>query len=491
MSDEFLNELEKSTNISRTENNALTFQSTLNANLDWFSMSGGLRFQPEGRIISLFMKAFYEDKQLAIKNLFFTRDIKKGLGERRVFRVVLKHLAKTHPDIVRKNIVFIPFFGRWDDLYELIDTPVENSMWFFIKQQLSEDLKSENPSLLAKWLKSENTSSKESVKLAKKTRKALSMTPKEYRKTLAELRKRIDVLERRLSEKDYTFDYEKVPSQAMLKYRKAFLRNDKDRYTQYIEKVIQGKKKINTNTLSAVQIVRQILIDRGKMSLEEKKHLDLLWQNIPKIDTSENALVVADTSGSMFYACGQYALGIAASIGLALYYAENNKGIFHNRFITFSAKPKLQKIQGKTIYEKVKFLENADWECNTDIEAVFTLILNIAINKNLAQEDLPKKLYIVSDMEFDEATRVSPDAPLFDAIRERYKNHGYELPTLVFWNVSSRHNNIPVTKETPNVLLVSGMSQKIFENLIKNQLPDPVEFMLEVLNNERYSVIQI
>lgn len=206
----------------------------------------------------------------------------------------------------------------------------------FIKQQLSEDLKSENPSLLAKWLKSENTSSKESVKLAKKTRKALSMTPKEYRKTLAELRKRIDVLERRLSEKDYTFDYEKVPSQAMLKYRKAFLRNDKDRYTQYIEKVIQGKKKINTNTLSAVQIVRQILIDRGKMSLDEKKHLDLLWQNIPKIDTSENALVVADTSGSMFYACGQYALGIAASVGLALYYAENNKGIFHNRFITFS-----------------------------------------------------------------------------------------------------------------------------------------------------------
>jgi hypothetical protein len=491
MSEEFLNAMERPTNTSRTENEALTYQSTLNANLDWFAMSGGLRFQSEDRIISLFMKAFYEDKLLAMKNLFYTRDIRQGLGERRVFRVVLKYLAQTQSDVVKKNLSFIPFFGRWDDLYVLIDTPVENDMWLFVKQQLFEDLKSDHPSLLAKWLKSENTSSQESIKLAKKTRRALGMTPKEYRKTLAVLRERIDVLERRLSMKDYTFDYEKIPSQAMLKYKKAFLQNDRDRYTEYIEKVIQGKKKIKTDTLSVVQLVRKILLDKGEMSLDEKKYLDVLWNNISKIDTSENALVVADTSGSMFYACGQYALGIAASVGLALYYAENNKGVFHNRFITFSARPKLQKIKGQNIYEKVKFLEHAGWDCNTDIEAVFTLILNTAIKNNLSQEDLPKKLYIVSDMEFDEATRVSPDSPLFDAIREEFKKHGYELPTLVFWNVSSRQNNVPATKETLNVFFVSGMSQKIFENLIKNRLPDPVVLMIEVLNNERYSIIQI
>lgn len=493
MSEKFFNTLEQETNITRTENEALTYESTLNANLDWFAMGGGLRFQPEDRIISLFMKAFHENKLLSMKNLFYTRDVRQGLGERRVFRVVLKYLAQNYPDIVKKNLMFIPFFGRWDDLYELIGTPVEGDMWQFVREQLQEDLKSEHPSLLAKWLKSENTSSQESVRLAKRTRKALGMKPKEYRKMLSELRKRIDVLERRLSMKDYTFDYEKIPSQAMLKYKKAFLRNDKDRYTEYIEKVIQGKKKIKTETLSVVQIVRQILLDLvdDMMTEEEKRHLDVLWNNIAKIDTSENALVVADTSGSMYSSCGQYMLGLAAAVGLALYYAENNKGIFHNKFITFSRKPKLQTIVGKDIYEKVKFLGNADWGYNTNIEAVFMLILDTAIKNNLKQEDLPKKLYIVSDMEFDEATGVNLDTPLFDAIREEYKQHGYELPTLVFWNVSSRQNNIPVTKETPNVILVSGMSQKTFDNLIKNQLPDPVQYMLEVLNSERYSILQI
>ncbi|WP_232841770.1 DUF2828 family protein [Caldicellulosiruptor acetigenus] len=168
MSEEFLNAMEKPTNTSRTENEALTYQSTLNANLDWFAMSGGLRFQSEDRIISLFMKAFYEYKLLAMKNLFYTRDIRQGLGERRVFRVVLKYLAQTQSDVVKKNLSFIPFFGRWDDLYVLIDTPVENDMWLFVKQQLFEDLKSDHPSLLSKWLKSENTSSQESIKLAKK-----------------------------------------------------------------------------------------------------------------------------------------------------------------------------------------------------------------------------------------------------------------------------------------------------------------------------------
>lgn len=491
MSEKFLEAMERGANLTRTENNALTYQSTLNANLDWFAMGGGLRFQSEDRIWDLFLKAFIEDRLLAMKNLFYTRDVREGLGERRVFRTVIKKLAIYNPEIVIKNIQIIPFFGRWDDLYVLVDTPVEAEMFKFIKEQLEEDLKSEHPSLLAKWLKSENASSKETKYLAKKTRKALGMTPKEYRKTLVELRRRIDILETYLTQKDYTFDYDKVPSQAMLKYKKAFIRNDYDRYTKYIQQVIEGKKKINTQTLSVVQIVHEILKNSDKLSSDMIRHYDTLWNNIAKVDTTENALVVADVSGSMIGSCGQPYLGLAASIALALYYAENNKEIFHNKFITFSGNPKLQTIKGNNIYEKILNLARADWGFNTDIEAVFDLILNIAIRNKLSQEELPKKLYIVSDMEFDEATKVNPDEPLFDAIREKYKKHGYDMPTLVFWNVASRQNNIPVTKNTPNVILVSGMSQKIFDNLIKNQLPDPVQYMLEVLNNDRYSVIQV
>lgn len=491
MSEKFVNALEHETNITRTENGALTYETTFNANLDWFAMGGGLRFQPEDRIWDLFFKAFIEDRLLAMKNLFYTRDVREGLGERKVFRTVIKKLAIYNPEVVIKNIQIIPFFGRWDDLYALVDTPAEEEMFRFIKEQLTEDLKSEHPSLLAKWLKSENASSKETKYLAKKTRKALGMTPKEYRKTLVELRKRIDILETHLTQKDYTFDYDKVPSQAMLKYKKAFIRNDYDRYTKYIQQVIEGKKKINTQTLSVVQIVHEILKNSDNLSSDMIRHYDTLWNNIAKVDTTENALVVADVSGSMIGSCGQPYLGLAASIALALYYAENNKGIFHNKFITFSENPKLQTIKGDNIYEKIMNLARTDWGFNTNVEAVFNLILDVAVKNNLPQEDLPKKLYIVSDMEFDMATNVNPNAPLFDAIRNKFEDYGYELPTLVFWNVASRQNNIPVTKNTPNVILVSGMSQKLFDDLIKNQLPDPVEFMLEVLNKDRYSIVQI
>lgn len=487
----FLEGLTKENNYTYTENGALTYKSTLNNCLDFFALGGAMRNREnEGikdfEILKLFTKAFSENPLVALRILFYLRDIREGMGERKTFRVPLKKLAQDYPDIVRKNIKFIPYFGRWDDLYALFDTPCEQDAIEFMKQQIEEDLKSEQPSLCAKWLKSINTSSKESRRLGLKTARGFGMTLAEYRKMLSKMREKLDVVERKLSENKFDeIEYSKLPSQAMMKYRNLFLRKDRDRYMQYIESVIKNEKKVNTSTLYPYQIVEKILYD-SFISDDDLHVLDTLWNNLPKVvDTDENILVVADTSGSM------YGRPLAVAVSVALYFAERNKGAFKDYFMTFSEKPRLQKIIGSTIAEKVTYLENAEWGMNTDIEQVFLTLLDVAKKNNLKQEELPSKIIIVSDMEFDEATNVDPDSPLFEAIKKKFEEEGYELPTLVFWNVDARHNQVPLTKEAKNAVLVSGFSINLFKSILNGEHFEPVDFMLEIVNNERYSVINL
>jgi hypothetical protein len=504
MTNKFLSGLQDATNVAYTANGARAYATTNSSVLDFFSQGGALRARTTQDKIALFTKAFAEDKLLALKALFYFRDVRGGQGERQTFRDILRYLANSQPEVIAKNIDLIPYFGRWDDLYELDGTKLEDLAYATLRAKFIEDLSSKNPSLLGKWLKSENASSPRTRKLGAKTRKAFGLTPRIYRKALSDLRERISIVETDLTEKNYdAIDYSKLPSQAGLRYRQAFYRNDAERYTSFIDAAkkgvdVNGKEvKINTKTLYPYEIVSKIL-DGGMRyygnkyyasvgNVADMEALDAMWVNLPDYfdGAEENSICVVDTSGSM---SGQ-PMNIAVSLGI--YTAERNKGAFKDHFITFSENPKLQKIQGSNIVEKVTNLARADWQMSTNIEKVFDLILNTAVKEGLSQDELPQRIYIISDMQFNAAVKGGNNEALFKNLAKRFASNGYTMPALVFWNVNAFANNAPMTMNELGVQLVSGASPSIFTNLLKNKLATAYEMMLDVLNQERYNLVQV
>ncbi len=473
-------------NMAYTENNGRAYASTMSSVLDFFAQSGALRTRSEAEIISLFSRALDEDTLLALKALFYTRDIRGGLGERRTFRVILKALAQANPELVRANMPLIAEYGRWDDLYVLFNTPLHRDAINLIRTQLHQDRFSEYPSLLGKWLKSENASSKETIMLARQTIQGLGISPREYRKMLVRLRNRLNVIERMTSDSQWDrIDYAKIPSKAMLKYRKAFSKHDHRRFEAYLDSVNRGEAKINTGALYPYDIVRDVM--KYGRKAPEQKALQTLWDNLPDYlgeGRSSETLTVLDTSGSMS------GLPIQIALSLGLYLAERMTGHFANRFITFSRHPQWQVITGYNLAEKIHNMRTADWGMNTDVKAVFSLILNTAIQSRLAPEEMPKRVLIISDMEFDSAEGRNHER-VFDTIRRDYKNAGYDLPLLVFWNVAARHEQYPTTLAHDNVQLVSGASAAIFKSVLNTQCFSAYDLMLETLNTERYEAIRL
>lgn len=482
-----LNELKIEANRTLTENGAATLRTTGSDCLDLFATIGALRNAEDQEIIVRFSRAYAEDRDLAMKMLFYSRDIRGGLGERRVFRTILKHLADVQPESVRKNLYLISEYGRWDDLTVLFGTKCEKDAMAVIRDQMTKDLAAldagENVSLMAKWLPSVNTSNADAVKDAKRIAKALGMTEAQYRKTLVKLRAKIRIIENNLRQKDYTFEYSAQPSKAMLKYRKAFRRNDEERYTAFLERVSKGEETIHTGTLYPYDIVERALRFRGDET--ERKALDVTWNALEDYAPQGNALCVIDGSGSMYWGGTPIPATIALSLGM--YFAEHCKGEFHNHFITFSHNPKLVEIKGKDLVEKVQYCETFNECANTNIQKVFELILSTAVKNKLPQEELPETLYFISDMEFDSCAN---DASLtnFEYAKKLYEGHGYQLPQVVFWNVQSRNQQQPVSMNELGVILISGCTPRIF-SMVANGKFDPVLLMKEVLLSERYAPI--
>lgn len=424
----FLEDLRKEENLTYTENGALTNRSTNSYCLDLFATIGALRNAEDREIISRFIKAYTEDNNMAMKILFFARDIRGGLGERRVFRSIWKWLSLHEVESVRKNITNVPEYGRFDDLLSLLDGPCEKDMLSFIKEQLDKDFAAlkigENVSLLAKWLPSVNTSNKDTVKRAKKLAKALGFSDAEYRKVLVSLRAEIKLMENYLREKDYSFSYEKQPSKALYKYRLAFLRNDRERYSAFLDKAESNPSVMNTGTLTPYDVVAPIINkdkERVAISKWERRSMDVTWKALPDYTGAENALVVVDGSASMYW-YGEY-IPAAVAQSLGIYFAEHNKGCFHNHFITFSENPRLIEVKGKDIVEKLRYCMSFNECANTDLQRTFDLILNTAIQNKAKQEDIPEKLYIISDMEFDYCANHA-DMSNFEYAKKQFARYG-------------------------------------------------------------------
>ena len=483
-----LNELKKESNIIRTENGAISNASSLDNCLDFFALCGALRNAETERIETDFLRAYVSSPDYAMKILFYARDVRMGLGERRVFRICIKYLAQNFRQSVIKNIPYIAEYGRFDDLLELFDTPCENDMLSYVKNVLEDDCvlmeQGMGISLLAKWLPSINASNCLHRMQAKRIAKHMKMSEKKYRQTLSKLRAYIDILETHLCNMDYTFDYEKQPSNAMFKYRGAFLRNDTERYCSFIEKVKENKKQLHTGTLYPYQIVRQIF--KNDLTDDEKASLDATWNALPDFCDNRNAIAVVDGSGSMYAGYGSAIRPIDVALSLGIYFAEHNQGHFHNHFITFSRNPELVEIEGSDIHSKVKYCESYNEVANTDIMRVYGLILKTAVKNHLPQSELPETIYIISDMEFDMGS--DQDMSLHDEVKSFYKKYGYVLPNIVYWNVNSHQNQFPVTKDEYGTVLVSGASPNLFKMVI-SQETNPIEYMKSILDGERYEKI--
>ncbi len=480
----FITALESELNTTVTENGAKAYASTLNSCVDLFGKIAACR-NDVNQAQKLFARAFKKDPETATRILFWARDIRGGQGERTVFRNLFKYLVEENGEIGAKLVSLVPEYGRWDDLLILENTSAWETVLEAIQAQLNLDRISYKAggkvSLLAKWLPSINASSKDSKRLGRKIATHLGLSEKDYRKILSNLRTQIRIVEQAMCAKEWSgIDYSKLPSRAAFMYRKAFQKQDGERYAQYLSAVEKGEAKINAATLYPYDIVDQYL-NKG---VSNDKTIDLQWEALPNYmeDKEFNGLVVADVSGSM------YGMPMAVSISLAMYIAERNTSpVWKNKFITFSSNPALQDIVGKTIGKRIDNLSHADWGYNTDLMKVFKTILSAAEKNSVSPEDMPQKLIIVSDMQFDQACS-SNKRSNFEQIQKLYRKSGYEIPQVVFWNVNS-YGNVPMTVHDTGTCLVSGCSPSILKSVLAGNIITPVDVMRDTVYSDRYAPI--
>ncbi len=477
-----------------TENGAMAFNTTGNALLDFFSTAGSLRGAESNRIVRLFSDAYNQDKLLATKALFYARDIREGLGERSTFREILKYAATNMPEAIIDNIPLIGLYGRYDDLYALVGTPLEDKMWEYVSKQLEFDEanmlnQNHNVSLLAKWLKTADASSEATRKLGIYTAKKLGMSVYVYKRKIRALRKYINVVETKMSSNNWDqIDYATVPARAMLLYYNAFAKHDNKRLAEYLVNVSKGTEKINTGTLYPYDIVEKYFDDKVYNGIVEHTDpvIEEMWKALPNyVDAGTNAIVMADTSGSM------YGRPLHSALALAIYFAEHNTGAYHNMWMSFSRTPTIHMIKGNTLHEKLQRFDMSDWCMNTNLEAAMLCVLNVAIENNVPDEEMVKSIIIISDMEIDAACGSEYNKPFYDSMKDIYAEHGYSMPNIVFWNVESRHDVFHADANQKGVQLCSGHSASTFKNVIASIGMTPVQMMLNTLNSNRYMPVTI
>jgi hypothetical protein len=478
-----------------TTNGAKTWSGTGLKVLDIFSIGGALRGRTDEDVISLFKDAFTDSPEIAIKWLFYVRDIRGGSGERKVFRTCLTWLANNYSDIVKKNLHLIPVYGRWDDLFVLVGTALENDAFSMVATQLSVDVEQKDDtklSLCSKWAPSINTSSRETVKLAQKFVKFLGTTEKKYRKALSYLRSRIAIVEKKMSQNEWTnIQYDKIPSKAGFLYKNAFKRHDYTGYSAFLSAVASGEKKINAGTLYPYEFPRELEQKGYTLSEADKTAMDLMWKALPNyVNSGDSALVLADVSGSMNSKYGTSTVKpIWVSVSLAIYFAQRNIGKFKNNFLVFDSTSQLAEIKSDNFidaYNEVK--RSTHWCGSTNLQSAFDAILKAAIENDISEVEMPKKIIIVSDMQFDEAIG---DNTNFEVIQKKYASHGYKMPSVVFWNVNATNNTSPVTFNQEGVAMVSGASPSVFKFVCDGTIQTPLDMMLKVLLSDRYSDVTV
>lgn len=504
----FMNALENEFNYDRTTNGALAHKTTRSKVYDMFALGGAYRQRSESDCILLFKEAYDENPTLAVKCLFYLRDCRGGQGERRFFRVCFRWLCLEHPNHARKLLIHISEYGRWDDLiYCTMGTPVESTMLDIIDKQLILDLDSKTPSLLAKWMPSENASSYVTQAAARRIINKLGGKPKNYRKALSILRKRINIVERLMSENRWDeIEFDKIPSKAGLVYKNAFARRDiiAKKYESFAK---DKNTKVNATTLYPYEVVRKVTAHcqyRGYSGNDvDRAMINKYWDNLPDYFNGAEASImcVVDTSGSMTWGMSMNGgvMPIDIAISLGLYCAEHMRGPFAGHYISFASRPQLIKTSGVDFCDKVERIYKTNLCDNTNLTAVFNMLLNtIKSNSQIRTEDIPKTIIVISDMQIDQGVefntgryhnRDKANQQLLtemESVRMKWKHAGYKMPNLVYWNVNA-------SKDTfldlgPGVSYCSGCSPALFKQVITGKTG--YDLMIDTICSKRYEPIK-
>ncbi len=474
---------------AQTQNGAVTNSSTSNPVVDLYFQINAMRNRDENDVINLFAPAFESNPRDALKILFYSRDIRGGQGERKTFRTIIKWLAVNHSNLLRKNLELISEYGRWDDLFELVDTPLENDAFSVLKQALDA-----NNGLAAKWTPRSKSARHD---VAEKFRSFLKLTPRQYRKMLSSKTK---VVEQDMCSNHWDdINYSHVPSLAMRNYRNAFERHSSERWAEFLSAVEKGETKVNASALYPHDIVKPILntvkakwenrqyVYHCSLGESELRLLEQQWAALPNFmeHNRERILPIVDTSGSM--TSGATIRPIDVAVALGLYIAEKNDSIFRNAFITFSTEPELQIIPDGKLVDKVSNIRNAKWAGSTDIAAVFKLILDKAKQAKISPNEMPSMILILSDMEFNSCGGQSN----YQFMRDAYEAAQYPMPKIVFWNLNALSKNFPVSFDEQGTALISGFSPVILKQLLTNGSFDPVSIMRRTIDVERYEKISV
>lgn len=489
--------LESEYNLQRTENGALGYMCTGKALLDLNFAISSLRNKPESATRNMFADAYAENPNYALAYLMFARDIRGGMGERRFFRIAYRYVIEKDQAMAVKLMPLVAEYGRWDDLImTAMNTRVESDMVKLVAKTLAEDLtrskKNQPVTLLAKWMPSYKASDPNKRIAAARIARAMDITPDAYMKMLKHLRNYLKIVEGYMSRGEWDkINYEAVPSKANLIYNSAFLRHDETRRRAFLGKLEKGEAKINAGAVFPHDVAQKYMTN-SRCTYHTDPAIEAMWKSLPDFvkDEGGGTMVVADGSGSMFCSVANTrvsALTVANS--LAIYFAERMKGAFRNTYITFSNRPQLVRFnEDDSLRNKLATALRHNEVASTNIEGTFNLILNTAIRNHMTQDEMPRNVLILSDMEFNTATSCRTDVPLFKALAEKFEAHGYKLPRLVFWNLCSRTMTIPVRSNDAGVALVSGFSPAIADMVLSGKT-DPYEILIDKLVSARYKPV--
>jgi hypothetical protein len=456
----------------RTENGMKARKSTADACVDLFFKIGAMRGKD---VTKEFVAAYVEDKDVALRIAQHARDVRGGAGERKIFRDILAYLEVHDQEAAKALLTKVPEIGRWDDIFVFKTQPLKTAAYTMLGDALRE-----KNGLAAKWTPRQGP-------VAAEVRKFFGMSPKFYRKSLVEMTK---VVEQDMCAKKWDeINFSHVPSVAAARYKKAFNRNT-PAYAAYVASLVKGddpKVKVNAGAVYPYDVIKGV----GRLNRNDKTELDLItkqWEALPNFVGDANVLALVDVSGSMSSPAGgtgsTTCMDVAISLGL--YVADKNKGVFKDTFLTFSSKPELLNLKGN-IVQKVQQMHKSDWGMSTDLHAALDKILSTAVNGNVPQEDMPSMLLIMSDMQFNACIKFDDSA--MQMMQRKYKNAGYEVPQVVFWNLRAG-SNVPVSADASGVALVSGFSPSILKAVLAADMDDftPRGIMLKALMVERYDL---
>jgi len=498
-------------NMTLTENAALAYASTSSALLDLFFK--GVRGATN--LTQMLEAAWKEDALSTLKLIFQTRDCRGGKGEKRLFHDSLKWLEANHPEVLDKNLKYIPQFGTWKDILVLVGTTFENPVLNLMANQLKEDLKfmqaneKSKVSLCAKWAPSErHGSDKKFAGAARKLAKKLFPKSKhpyaDYRKNyLVPLRQYLGITETFMCKKDWTnINYQAVPSRCMYLNRTTFSTQDKKRFEEYLNLVLEGKSTIKGKQMFPHELVK-VYFSKKNVDPVIELQWKVLVSEVLKNGSLSDSLVLSDVSGSMS------GTPMEVSIALGLLISEVTAEPFKNSIITFSENPAFHVVQGETLKDRVKNVQGMPWGGTTNFYLCFNMILERAQKHQLPPSAMPKRIFVISDMQFGEADQEGKFKTNHQVIKDKYKAAGYEMPQMIYWNVRSNTPGFPTDQDEIGVSLVSGFSPSILKLFLEKaeiseedqkgiviakketKAPNPMDLLKKVIDDERYSCLSL